>query len=1618
MKNTWLVLLAGLSAGLFCDAAAGQALAAPPSAGASDSVKSQLFELLRQEGLGPGQRYLQGLFISRTPRAANPPAYPAEGFPYRWDFEDGTLCGINDHWQLEHIRVEQGALRAFVVATNAFVAWGDSSGKGLPLRWGYPDTNGYAMPVLSGVTVRMRQSLTQSVMRAWVRMLHAGRVSRTARGRDIPSASVMVEGTNWQDVFIGKFDWTPTPPYSGFQLIFDSPGNAVEIDQIVPHPGDGLVQYRRELTLTAPVRWARCSIVSANFHRLYVNGQLAARSPPDVGPGQLWNYELDPALFRVGRNILAEENSQWFGAGFILDGALLCADGAYLRFDSDTNWMGRRQARAEGADWRLPGTDDGGWEPVTAAANHPNAPSVYTNLLQPQEGNTGCGYRPFWFNPSWKGRMMIAPADGRRQPVYGHREDAALRVAVAARPGVSNEITWRVLDEMGDGFRAADREVSSGTLQLSLETSAEGHADLAGRLVFPAGTLPSNIAYAAVFTLTADGVNVETCRYEFVIAGPVSQPVVANPTNYTDGMNLKLVWELDAAAEPRPGEFISCSGDAQEKPSLVVETPLGRFRETYGAGQGAKGNDPNSPCMFLSFVYRLANPGRPHLAVAEYPDDSRRVQEMRINENAFWGAMTTLGNDTAVMGAEQPLSHEIRRHHCVFFPNETTGTISIFAMQVGKTWRKEMAGRVGKMRIYEILNDLPMRKIVDAPGPRKWIGQQPEAGPRQVMQSCFNSPLAPLIRGSLSHSERPNFYRSWLATYMNMVKRMRFAGENAIHYGQFMYDKVLYPGAYSDRTAFEFGYSGSLKDSGVLLAKLFEENGLGWFSSIEMLAHSRMKLTASDAEVAHGADTCAAVGRDGRQYLWRGNVYPNWLHPVARGHFETVMNELIALYGQCPGWKGITLQVNEELGPCWVTFDGADPYFASYDDYTMGLFEQETGVKIPVPADDLERFSKRYDWLMANAKAQWTDWRCKKMTEIYDWLKNRLRETRPDLKLVLFTNGNSFMNPPLDDPAPLPSFLDYARRGGLDLKPFLDDPDVAVCHTVNVDREFQAIMNGQLPREINGRFAAHRDDFLASLSNDGKNGIAVRCNWFEPQPRAPANWPWWHRSCTAEAWPYPSAEYFGDYWCNILIRSNPALVIHSLQDITMWMGRERDMARYAHALRSIPVGVYERLRGGGRDVNVWIAVTELAGAVYGYAANPHWWTVQAEIHLAPGVAGRDLITDMPIEGDVWRLALPPYAMRSFRLTGAPPASAVAACRALASPRGRAAVAEMVAACRREADAIVATQKDAVAGDELDQLGYPALAQALAQQSADLAAAGDDGAAYELLTASADALRLARRRSQADLLLKGYATPAENIRAGNAALARKEYPAARRYFQFAAGMQDPAGRLGLGRSYLALERPEAAEAEYLRALEMPGLKADERCEALKELMDLAWKRKDRQMAGRLAGEYLDAVAKALADDRLHDHAKTMLIYQAGFACQTGFKGLRPRDPAAAGRWYARVDQVQRPHPGYWLFIYNQWQECALLMKDYPETRRLGDILLNTREISGHVLHPDNTRAMAFYRRGQAWRAEARMDRARADFDAALATPGIVDDMQARIKKELAADAPKKISPAGN
>jgi len=129
----------------------------------------------------------------------------------------------------------------------------------------------------------------------------------------------------------------------------------------------------------------------------------------------------------------------------------------------------------------------------------------------------------------------------------------------------------------------------------------------------------------------------------------------------------------------------------------VVETPLGRFRQPYAKKNIGGMNGAN----YISYKYTLAHPGRPHVALAEYPDDTVRFQEMRLVEMLPWGGgnagRITLGNHSAILGLENPLTQEIRRHHTIFWPSRTNGTVTIFSEgRCAGGWDPSMAARVGK----------------------------------------------------------------------------------------------------------------------------------------------------------------------------------------------------------------------------------------------------------------------------------------------------------------------------------------------------------------------------------------------------------------------------------------------------------------------------------------------------------------------------------------------------------------------------------------------------------------------------------------------------------------------------------------------------------------------------------------------------------------------------------------------------------------------------------------------------------------------------------------------------------------------------------------------------------
>jgi len=375
----------------------------------------------------------------------------------------------------------------------------------------------------------------------------------------------------------------------------------------------------------------------------------------------------------------------------------------------------------------------------------------------------------------------------------------------------------------------------------------------------------------------------------------------------------------------------------------------------------------------------------------------------------------------------------------------------------------------------------------------------------------------------------------------------------------------------------------------------------------------------------------------------------------------------------------------------------------------------------PAAGPDPKRFTKRYDWLMANAKAKqkWTDWRCRKMTEIYEWVKQRLKATRPDLQLVLYCNAGSYVHRGADEELSLPP-LDYARRGGFDMERLLKDKDIAVLVDACMGNGvIGAWMNGKNTME--SRYRAHHGTLYPAVCGIAGNGITLRYGWNEPDALAPESWIW--TLSDAESWMHPSAEYFADYWVNMFVRSNPTLMMNAIQDISMWTSRETDMSRFAKAFRSLPAGSYTRLAGNGRDKNVWIQTCAWSNDVYGYIANPQWWELDAQVEFAAGIKAFDLIENKPIGDTPWNVRLAPYTVHPFRLTGAVGKNGVVACRAEVSRRGRELTTNRVA----QAEKRVAEQRDLLRRNGIDKKADAVIAAAKSALVAE-----DFSAAYDLI----------------------------------------------------------------------------------------------------------------------------------------------------------------------------------------------------------------------------------------------------------------------------------------------
>jgi hypothetical protein len=239
---------------------------------------------------------------------------------------------------------------------------------------------------------------------------------------------------------------------------------------------------------------------------------------------------------------------------------------------------------------------------------------------------------------------------------------------------------------------------------------------------------------------------------------------------------------------------------------------------------------------------------------------------------------------------------------------------------------------------------------------------------------------------------------------LNLVKYLRFTGQNGYVCGAFRYDSPFYP---SRQYAHPIG-PGTTRDYTALLAKLFEYNGLslypgvmairGWPGTVRHGNRTQYEV------VNEGEHTAVNVDADGQQDLRTFLMSVPALNPATsemRTELANIAEEIATRYAPFKSVRGIYWLCGGAWQPFYTVQGGlmtkeiATSY--SYDDDTMARFFDSIHQPLPGVPKDPARFRQRYEYIKANAEPAWIDFRCRSLAECHDVIADRIHGVRQDL---------------------------------------------------------------------------------------------------------------------------------------------------------------------------------------------------------------------------------------------------------------------------------------------------------------------------------------------------------------------------------------------------------------------------------------------------------------------------------------------------------------------------------------------------------------------------------------------------------------------------------------------
>jgi len=610
--------------------------------------------------------------------------------------------------------------------------------------------------------------------------------------------------------------------------------------------------------------------------------------------------------------------------------------------------------------------------------------------------------------------------------------------------------------------------------------------------------------------------------------------------------------------------------------SKIVRSHIGSYREA-------------GPKKFSRFVARLPlDRTGLHLVRVTYPDDKARVCE--IASSSPVGADRFNAHTGYFTGGDYPLSGKFQTFEFVMWARHTDQAL------VFTSWLDRRPAAASRIEVFEIDGRLPSRPASRA-GDSRYIGHYWEDA--QPLSRCFGG----------SAPELADFDKM----VGNMCDYFDYTGQNIVMHPVLWYGGPIYNSlveARGDKGGFHFPTSGWLD----IVLERFEERGLKFYGLFNVHDLSSLKRTMNGdiKRVQAGEPTFNSVSKDNDVFIktWhhRASMF-NALHPRVQERVLALVEELAERYSRSPAFAGLGfhLTMAQLLQPGGLE--------VSYDDWTVGQFESDTGLEIPVSAKDPKRFGKRYEWIMQHAKDRWIRWRCERVAEYYGKVAGILRGKRKDLRFVV-----TILEPPMAimDPQRLAwmggkRLVELSREGGIDPVLLAQHPGVIIQQrlgpTAKIKRLASGITRGRwgcpppTPESIDAvrgmDFAEEQqkeykttDEFAVFMYNRYFESAVgrhrpLKSDWFKSIP--------WRATAIV-----PAHEHFMEYYAHAMAVFDPAIMaVGGFTNGTIGHGSR--VERFARVFRRLPQGKWEEM--GGLPDGVVGRTLDVGGRTYLYLVN-------------------------------------------------------------------------------------------------------------------------------------------------------------------------------------------------------------------------------------------------------------------------------------------------------------------------------------------------------------------------------------------------------------------------------